>query len=55
MDGTRELFPNEQFGTIINSMDSEDVEQAIYSLVKNPDKLAEQSRLCQRMVENESS
>lgn len=53
--GARELFPNEHFGTIINSMDSEDVEQAIYSLVKNPDKLAEQSRLCRRMVENESS
>lgn len=53
--GARELFPNEHFGTIISSMDSEDVEQAIYSLVKNPDKLAEQSRLCRRMVENESS
>ena len=55
MGGARELIPNEHFGTIVNSMDSEDVEQAIYSLVKNPDKLAEQSRLCRRMVENESS
>ena len=53
--GARELFPNEHFGTIINSMDSAEVEKAIYSLVKNPDKLAEQSRLCRRMVENESS
>lgn len=53
--GARELFPNENFGTIINSMDSAEVEKAIYSLVKNPDKLAEQSRLCRRMVENESS
>lgn len=53
--GARELFPNEHFGTIISSMDSDNVEQAIYSLVKNPDKLAEQSRLCRRMVENESS
>lgn len=53
--GARELFPNEHFGTIIDSMDSDAVEQAIYSLVKNPDKLAEQSRLCRRMVENESS
>lgn len=53
--GARELFPNEHFGTIINSMDSAEVEKAIYSLVKNPDKLAEQSRLCRRLVENESS
>lgn len=53
--GARELFPNEHFGTIINSMDSAEIEKAIYSLVKNPDKLAEQSRLCRRMVENESS
>lgn len=53
--GARELFPNEHFGTIINSMDSAEVEKAIYSLVKNPDVLAEQSRLCRRMVENESS
>lgn len=53
--GARELFPNEHFGTIIDSMDSDAVEQAIYSLVKNPDKLAEQSRLCRRMIENESS
>lgn len=53
--GARELFPSEDFGTIIYSMDSENVEQAIYSLVKNPDKLAKQSRLCRRMVENESS
>ena len=53
--GARELFPNEHFGTIIDSMDSDAVEQAIYSLVKNPDKLAEQSCLCRRMVENESS
>lgn len=53
--GARELFPNEHFGTIIDSMDSDTVEQAIYSLVKNPDKLAEQSCLCRRMVENESS
>lgn len=53
--GARELFPNEHFGTIINSMDSEDVEQAIFSLVKNPDKLAEQSLLCRHMVETESS
>lgn len=53
--GARELFPNEHFGTIINSMDSTEVEKAIYSLVKNPDVLAEQSRLCRRMVENESS
>lgn len=53
--GARELFPNEHFGTIINSMDSAEVEKVIYSLVKNPDVLAEQSRLCRRMVENESS
>ena len=53
--GARELFPNEHFGTIINSMDSAEVEKAIYSLVINPDVLAEQSRLCRRMVENESS
>ena len=53
--GARELFPNEHFGTIINSVDSAEVEKAIYSLVKNPDVLAEQSRLCRRMVENESS
>lgn len=53
--GARELFPNEHFGTIIDSMDSDAVEQAIYSLVKNPDKLAEQSRLCRRMIEDESS
>lgn len=53
--GARELFPNEHFGTIIDSMDSDAVEQAIYSLVKNPDKLAEQSRSCRRMIENESS
>lgn len=53
--GARELFPSEDFGTIIYSMDSENVEQAIYSLVKNPDKLAKQSRLCRRMVEKESS
>ena len=53
--GARELFPNEHFGTIINSMDSAEVEKAIYSLVKSPDVLAEQSRLCRRMVENESS
>lgn len=53
--GARELFPNEHFGTIINSMDSAEVEKAIYSLVKNPDVLAEQSLLCRRMVENESS
>lgn len=53
--GARELFPNEHFGTIINSMDSAEVEKAIYSLVINPDVLAEQSRLCRRMVEYESS
>ena len=53
--GARELFPNEHFGTIIDSMDSDAVEQAIYPLVKNPDKLAEQSRLCRRMIENEIS
>lgn len=49
------MFSNEHFGTIIDSMDSDAVEQAIYSLVKNPDKLAKQSRLCRRMFENESS
>lgn len=53
--GARELFPNEHFGTIIDSMDSSDVERAIFALVKDPDRLAEQSRLCRRMVENESS
>ena len=53
--GARELFPNEHFGTIIDSMDSSDVERAIFDLVKDPDRLAEQSRLCRRMVENESS
>ncbi|WP_329781949.1 glycosyltransferase family 4 protein [Parolsenella catena] len=51
--GARELIPDERYGTIIESMSASEIENAIFELTKNGDRLRDQAAMCQSLVESE--
>ena len=53
--GARELIPDQSFGTIIPTMSSDDIVDAIVSLVDDREHLKVQSLKCQRLVDESFS
>lgn len=49
--GAREVIPDERYGTIIGSMCSRDIVEAIYRLSKDADALKDQKRACKQLAE----
>ena len=51
--GARELIPDERYGTIIKSMSASEIENAIFELAKDRNRLCAQAAMCQSLVERE--
>lgn len=51
--GARELIPDERYGTIIKSMSASEIENAIFELAKDRNRLRIQATMCQSLVERE--
>ena len=53
--GARELIPNDEYGTIIDSMEPQAIVDAVVKLDSNRDKVMKQSRACRELVESQHS